>query len=204
MPHTRNPKRGGHPVRSVLQRSRRTCISIAYFCNELLTHHSRLLTNCSCLSGTRFVRIMKWKSTRVDLRTFLSSNLAIGSVLWPNRRDCVNIDLLQFRRYPFFSGLKAGLDYGVHWRSPPVRIHLLDTKCTTPLEMEREFSYPNHGLRLTAIFWVLRQAPCLRRNRLASRPAPRHTRSGCALHPGTCDSPRTKHRRASSRMAHRP
>jgi hypothetical protein len=40
MPPTRNLKIGGHPERSVLQRSRRTCISVAYFCKELLKHHA--------------------------------------------------------------------------------------------------------------------------------------------------------------------
>jgi chromosomal replication initiator protein len=36
------PKTGGHPERSVLQRSRRTCISVVHFSNELLRHHTYL------------------------------------------------------------------------------------------------------------------------------------------------------------------
>jgi hypothetical protein len=55
IPLTRNLNIDGHPERSVLQRSRRTCISAAYFCNELRTHHRTgifavLLAAIVCLS----------------------------------------------------------------------------------------------------------------------------------------------------------
>jgi len=51
-------------------------------------------------------------------RLAASSQPIGGGVTWPSRSDLLNVDLLQFRRRPFFSGLLCDFDNLIHVRPP--------------------------------------------------------------------------------------